>query len=248
MSAMLKVQNLAKTFTLHTQSATVLPVFAAINFTLNAKDCIALTGASGAGKSTFMRMIYGNYLCSEGAISIRHQENWVDLVTANPHQLLAVRRHTMGYVSQFLRVIPRVATLDIVAEPLIHSGTPKNTAKDKARAILHRLNIPERLWHLSPLTVSGGEQQRVNIARGFVMNYPVILLDEPTASLDADNRAIVLDLIADARDKGAAILGIFHDQAARDAVCNGTFDVTQYQVDHDDKYRISQKTSKLQVS
>ena len=195
MSPMLKVQNLAKTFTLHTQNATVLPVFAAINFTLNAKDCIALTGASGAGKSTFMRMIYGNYLCSEGTINIYHQNNWVDLVGANPHQLLAVRRHTMGYVSQFLRVLPRVATLDIVAEPLVHSGCPKDEAKDKASEILKRLNIPERLWHLSPLTFSGGEQQRVNIARGFVMNYPVVLLDEPTASLDVDNRANVLDLI-----------------------------------------------------
>ena len=242
MSAMLKVENLAKTFTLHTQSETILPVFAAVNFTLSAKDCIALTGASGAGKSTFMRMVYGNYLSSEGSIKIRHQNNWIDLVSANPHQLLAVRRHTMGYVSQFLRVIPRVATLDIVAEPLIHSGLPKEEAKDKARAILKRVNIPERLWHLSPLTFSGGEQQRVNIARGFVMTYPVMLLDEPTASLDADNRANVLDLIAEARDNGAAILGIFHDQAARNEVCNGVFDVTNYQVDHDAKNLETQKT------
>lgn len=230
MSEMLNVENVAKSFTLHTQGALTIPVFEKINFSLQAGECIALTGASGAGKSTFMRMIYANYICNEGQINIRHKDGWLDMVGATPHEVLDVRRHTLGYVSQFLRVIPRVGTLDIVAEPLIATGVAKETAIAKAKTLLTRLRIPQHLWSLSPLTFSGGEQQRVNIARGFVVDYPIMLLDEPTASLDADNRRTVLDFIEEAKAKGSAVLGIFHDQEARDAVCTGTFDVTQYQV------------------
>jgi len=230
MSEMLHVENVAKSFTLHTQGALTIPVFEDVNFSLQAGDCIALTGASGAGKSTFMRMVYANYICTKGNIRIRHKDDWMSLVSATPHEVLDVRRHTLGYVSQFLRVIPRVATLDIVAEPLIATGVTKDIAQDKAKILLTRLRIPEHLWTLSPLTFSGGEQQRVNIARGFIVDYPVMLLDEPTASLDADNRRTVLDFINEAKEKGSAVLGIFHDQEARDAVCTGAFDVTKYQV------------------
>ncbi|MDV7340330.1 phosphonate C-P lyase system protein PhnL [Terasakiella sp. A23] len=230
MSEMLNVENVAKSFTLHTQGALTIPVFEKINFSLNSGECIALTGVSGAGKSTFMRMVYANYICSEGSIRIRHNNAWMDLVSATPHQVIDVRKRTLGYVSQFLRVIPRVPTLDIVAEPLIATGVAKETALEKARTLLTRLRIPQHLWNLSPLTFSGGEQQRVNIARGFVVDYPIMLLDEPTASLDAENRRTVLDLIEEAKGRGCAVLGIFHDQDARDAVCTDTFDVTQYQV------------------
>jgi alpha-D-ribose 1-methylphosphonate 5-triphosphate synthase subunit PhnL len=230
MSKMLHVENVAKSFTLHTQGALTIPVFEDIQFSLAAGECIALTGASGAGKSTFMRMIYANYVCSNGSIKVRHGNDWLNLVTATPHEVLDVRRHTLGYVSQFLRVIPRIPTLEIVAEPLIATGIAKETALEKAKVLLSRLRIPEHLWALSPLTFSGGEQQRVNIARGFIVDYPIMLLDEPTASLDADNRRTVLEFIEEAKMKGCAVLGIFHDQDARDTVCTGTFDVTQYQV------------------
>ena len=230
MSEMLQVTGLAKSFTLHTQGALTLPVFQGVNFSLNAGDCTALTGASGAGKSTFMRMIYANYLCTEGEIRIRHKDRWLDLARASAHDILDVRRTTLGYVSQFLRVIPRVGTLDIVVEPLVAAGVDEGRARDKARDLLARLRIPEQLWSLSPLTFSGGEQQRVNIARGFALDYPVMLLDEPTASLDAQNRQTVLSLIEEAKQRGSAVLGIFHDQAARDAVCTANFDVTAYRV------------------
>ncbi len=234
MSEMLHVENVAKSFTLHTQGALTIPVFEDINFSLMAGECVALTGASGSGKSTFMRMIYANYICSEGSIRIRHDDDWMDLVSATPHQVLDVRRRTLGYVSQFLRVIPRVPTLEIVAEPLIATGVAKDIALTKAKVLLTRLRIPQHLWDLSPLTFSGGEQQRVNIARGFAVDYPVMLLDEPTASLDADNRRTVLDLIEEAKQRGCAVLGIFHDQDARDAVCTNTFDVTKYQVSNNE--------------
>ena len=230
MTEMLKIENVGKSFTLHTQGSATIPVFMNINFQLSAGECVALTGQSGAGKSTFMRMVYANYLCQEGTIQVFHNGKWLEVTDATSHDILEMRKHTMGYVSQFLRVIPRVSTLDIVSEPLVMIGASEEAAKDKAATLLARLNIPENLWSLSPLTFSGGEQQRVNIARGFIADYPIMLLDEPTASLDAVNRQTVLNLIEEAKDRGSAILGIFHDQAARDAVCTGSFDVTQYHV------------------
>ena len=102
-----------------------------------------------------------------------------------------VRRDTIGYVSQFLRTVPRVSALDVVAEPLVARGVDRDAARDRARELLARLNLPERLWALPPATFSGGEQQRVNIARGFITDHPILLLDEPTASLDANNREVV---------------------------------------------------------
>ncbi|MEX0367087.1 MAG: phosphonate C-P lyase system protein PhnL, partial [Ruegeria sp.] len=148
--------------------------------------------------------------------------------SAPPRDVLALRRHTLGYVSQFLRVVPRVPTLDVVSEPLLAVGVDADAARTKARNLLSMLNIPERLWSLSPTTFSGGEQQRVNIARGFAHDYPAMLLDEPTASLDATNRAVVLSLIEQAKDRGAAIVGIFHDEAARAQVCDREVDVSQF--------------------
>jgi alpha-D-ribose 1-methylphosphonate 5-triphosphate synthase subunit PhnL len=146
---------------------------------------------------------------------------------AAPHRVLAVRRKTVGYVSQFLRVIPRVPARDIVAEPLHALGAPLADARAKAEALLARLNIPEAMWDLAPATFSGGEQQRVNIARGFAVDYPVLLLDEPTASLDAGNRAVVVDLIHEAKARGAAVVGIFHDDEVREAVAERVFDLSK---------------------
>lgn len=163
-----------------------------------AGECVGLIGASGAGKSTLMRMLYGNYLAASGHIRI----GGVDVATAEPREILALRRETLGYVSQFLRVVPRVSTLDVVAEPLLRTGHALDAAQVRARDLLARLNIPERLWGLSPTTFSGGEQQRVNIARGFAYDYPALLLDEPTASLDATNREVVLTLIEGAKARG----------------------------------------------
>ena len=221
---MIRIENLGKSFTLHNQGAAVIPVMEGAELTVAPGECVALTGVSGAGKSTLMRMIYGNYLAQQGHI-------WVgdtDVATAEPREILALRRETLGYVSQFLRVVPRVPTLDVVAEPLLAVGTPVDQARDKARALLGQLNIPERLWGLSPTTFSGGEQQRVNIARGFAHDYPALLLDEPTASLDATNREVVLSLIEAAKARGAAIVGIFHDQPARSRVADREVDVTGF--------------------
>jgi len=221
---MITVENVSKSFVLHNQGAAEIPVMAGADLSVGPGDCVALVGASGAGKSTLMRMIYGNYLTASGRILVGD----VDVATAAPREIIGLRRHTLGYVSQFLRVVPRISTIDVVAEPLLLTGTPEEVAKAKARDLLSRLNIPERLWPLSPTTFSGGEQQRVNIARGFAYPYPALLLDEPTASLDATNRATVLAMIAEAKARGAAIVGIFHDLAAREAVCDRDIDVTHF--------------------
>lgn len=221
---MICVKNLSKTFTLHNQGSAVIRVMENANFTVAAGECVALTGNSGAGKSTLMRMIYGNYLAASGRIMVGD----VNVASAEPREILNLRRNTLGYVSQFLRVVPRVATLDVVAEPLRAVGVDQDAAYARARDLLGRLNIPETLWGLSPTTFSGGEQQRVNIARGFAHTYPALLLDEPTASLDATNRETVLSLIEEAKAGGAAIIGIFHDAPARDRVADREIDVSAF--------------------
>ncbi len=224
----LEVRGIAKDFTLHAQGGARLDVFENVSFTLDAGDCLALSGPSGIGKSTLMRMIYGNFRCPRGEIFVRHADQIIDVASAHPHLVLDVRRMTMGYVSQFLRVIPRVSTVDVVMEPALAQGTAAAAARVRAEALLTQLRIPENLWDLSPVTFSGGEQQRVNLARGFAARYPMMLLDEPTASLDKDNRETVIRLIREARDGGTTIIGIFHDAGAREAVCNRELDLSGY--------------------
>ncbi|MBT54030.1 MAG: phosphonate C-P lyase system protein PhnL [Mameliella sp.] len=221
---MIDIRDLSKTFTLHNQGAAVIRVMEGATLAVDRGECVALTGASGAGKSTLMRMIYGNYLAASGSIMVGD----VDVALAEPREIIRLRREVLGYVSQFLRVVPRVPTLEVVAEPLLSVGVDRDAAAERARELLTRLRIPERLWGLSPTTFSGGEQQRVNIARGFAHTYPALLLDEPTASLDATNRETVLGLIDEAKARGAAIVGIFHDQEARDRVCDREIDVTRF--------------------
>ena len=225
----LTVEGLAKTFVLHTQGGVRLPVFDGAAFAVAPGDCVVLAGPSGSGKSTLLRSLYANYLPDGGHIWVRHAGGWVDMVNAEPREVLAVRRETMGYVSQFLRVIPRVPTLDIVAEPLLAQGFEQAEAETRAKAVLSRLALPERLWSVPPATFSGGEQQRVNIARSFVRHYPILLLDEPTASLDQANRDTVVALINEARQAGTAIVAICHDTPVRDAIATRLFDVTEFQ-------------------
>lgn len=222
--AMIELRDVSKSFVLHNQGGAEIPVMRGADLTVVPGECVALTGASGAGKSTLMRLIYGNYLAASGQILV----GGVDVARAEPREILQLRREVLGYVSQFLRVVPRVATVDVVAEPLLTLGVDGEAATARAQELLGMLNIPQRLWALSPTTFSGGEQQRVNIARGFAHSYPAMLLDEPTASLDAVNREVVLRLIEEAKARGAAIVGIFHDEAARVRVCDREVDVSGF--------------------
>ena len=221
---MIRISDVSKSFVLHNQGSAVIPVMEGASLSVAPGECVALVGNSGAGKSTLMRMIYGNYLAGAGSIMVGD----VDVAKAEPREILTLRREVLGYVSQFLRVVPRVPTLEVVAEPVLGAGGSAEAGEARARELLARLNIPERLWSLSPTTFSGGEQQRVNIARGFAHGFPALLLDEPTASLDATNRAVVLELITEAKARGAAIIGIFHDAEAREKVCDREIDVSGF--------------------
>jgi alpha-D-ribose 1-methylphosphonate 5-triphosphate synthase subunit PhnL len=230
----LAVAGVDKTFTMHLQGGQRLAVLRGLSFEVRSGECVALGGPSGAGKSSILKMVYGKYAADRGRIVLRippasqrsrapggeRESTAVDIAAADPRQVLAARRDAMGYVSQFLRCVPRVPALQVVAEPLVHRGMGAPEARDRAARMLTRLGIPERLWALPPVTFSGGEQQRVNIARGFVTELPLLLLDEPTAALDARNREVVVELIGEKRARGTALLGIFHDAVVRDAVAD----------------------------
>lgn len=228
MSVAATVSDLSKTFVMHMRDGVRLPVLQGVSFQLHRGQCTVLGGPSGAGKSSVLKMLYGNYAADGGSIILKHRQRDVELVSAQPRTMLQLRRETIGYVSQFLRVVPRVGAVDIVAEPLTERGMAGHLARARAMEMLTRLNLPQRLWSLPPATFSGGEQQRVNIARGFITDHPVLLLDEPTASLDAANRNVVIDLIADKKRSGVAMLGIFHDAEVRERVADAIIDVTSF--------------------
>jgi alpha-D-ribose 1-methylphosphonate 5-triphosphate synthase subunit PhnL len=233
MSAVLELRDASKSFTMHLQGGLRLPVVAGVDFSVAGGQCVVLAGPSGAGKSSILKMIFGNYRCDGGHILVHHGGTTIDVAGAEPRRILGLRRTVMGYVSQFLRAVPRVAALDVVAGPLIvESLMAEPAAREEARAaaaaLLQRLAIPERLWQVPPVTFSGGEQQRVNIARGFLPERPLLLLDEPTASLDAENRATVVELIAEKKRRGTAIVAIVHDEAVRRAIADDVVDVTRF--------------------
>jgi alpha-D-ribose 1-methylphosphonate 5-triphosphate synthase subunit PhnL len=228
MTPMIEIANAQKTFTMHLQGGVKLPVVCGVSFHVNAGECVVLAGPSGAGKSSILKMMFGNYRCDGGQIGIRHRGNVIDLAKAEPREILSVRRDTIGYVSQFLRAVPRVPTLDVVAEPLVVTGTPRAEAREEAGKLLRCLNIPERLWMLPPSTFSGGEQQRVNVARGFICELPILLLDEPTASLDAANRDVVVHLIDEKKRAGVALVAIVHDDEIRHLIADRVIDVTSF--------------------
>lgn len=220
---MLRTEHLSKGFTLHLRGGVHIPVLSGVDLVVHAGECVVLAGPSGAGKSTLMRSLYGNYRTQGGRVLIRHHGEMVDIAAADPRTILAVRHETLGYVSQFLRVVPRVPALDVVAEVLITRGVAIDEARRRATELLLRLNIPRRLHAIPPATFSGGEQQRVNLARGLIADYPVVLLDEPTASLDAENRAVVVSMVQEAKSRGTAIVAICHDAEVRDAIADQLF-------------------------
>jgi alpha-D-ribose 1-methylphosphonate 5-triphosphate synthase subunit PhnL len=224
MPALVEIENVSKTFTLHLREGTRLDVVSNVSLQAHPGECLVLGGPSGAGKSSLLKMIYGNYRCDHGAIRV----GGTDVARASPREIMALRKSVMGYVSQFLRVIPRVGSREIITARGRESGLTAEVAQERAVELLAQLNLPERLWDLPPATFSGGEQQRINIARGMIADLPVLLLDEPTASLDATNRAVVIEMIAEKKKAGCAIIGIFHDEDVRDAVATRVVDVSQF--------------------
>ena len=233
-SPRLAVRGLAKHFTLHLRGGARLQVLDDTSLDVHAGECVALVGASGRGKSTLMKCLFGSYGADAGTLRFDSSTGPVDIAAASPQRMLELRRRDIAYVSQFLRAVPRVPALDVVAQRLVDAepapasddlddarhAARMDAARETARVLLARLNLPPMLWDLPPATFSGGEQQRVNIARGFVQPARLLLLDEPTASLDAANRRVVAELIAEAKARGTAVVGIFHDEEVRAAVAD----------------------------
>jgi alpha-D-ribose 1-methylphosphonate 5-triphosphate synthase subunit PhnL len=226
MTVALELKDVAKTFTMHLQEGVRLPVVSGVSFSVRAGECAVLAGPSGAGKSSILKMVFGSYRCDHGQIVVHRGARQTDVVGASPRNILGLRKNTIGYVSQFLRAVPRVPALDVVAEPLVANGTSREEARDSAAKLLGRLNVARRLWGLPPATFSGGEQQRVNIARGFLPTLPILLLDEPTASLDPVNSDVVMELIAERKRSGTAVLAIVHDPGVRDRIADTVIDIT----------------------
>lgn len=225
---LLVVSGLDKAFTLHLHGGKRLPVVANVRFSVARGECVVLGGPSGAGKSSILKIVFGNYKIERGHVWLADGGGFLDIASASPREIVDARRRLMGYVSQFLRVIPRVSAFDIVAAAAREAGLDGRAAKARAASLLARLNLPERLWSLPPATFSGGEQQRVNIARGFAGEHQLLILDEPTASLDAVNREAVVSLIAERRAQGAGFLAIFHDEDVRARVADRILDVTEF--------------------
>jgi alpha-D-ribose 1-methylphosphonate 5-triphosphate synthase subunit PhnL len=224
----IELSGVTKCFTMHLQGGIRLPVVNGVGFSVRAGECAVLFGPSGVGKSSILKMIFGNYRCDAGHILVQTATETVDVAQAEPRRILALRKSTVGYVSQFLRAVPRVPAVDVVAEPLVAAGETREAARARACDLLGRLNVPEGLWALPPATFSGGEQQRINIARGFLPALPILLLDEPTASLDAVNRDVVVKLISDAKKRGTAIVAIVHDEEVRNAIADTVIDVSRF--------------------
>ncbi|MGD0184907.1 MAG: phosphonate C-P lyase system protein PhnL [Roseiarcus sp.] len=225
---LLRVEGLSKAFTLHLHGGARLPVVHGVSFTVAAGECVVLGGPSGVGKSSILKMAFGNYVIGEGRILLADGDRVIDVARAGAADILDARRRIVGYVSQFLRVIPRVGAIDVVAAAAQESGLDRAAARDRAASLLARLDLPERLWSVPPATFSGGEQQRVNIARGFAGRHRLLILDEPTASLDAANRGAVIDLIAERKALGTGFLATFHDEDVRARVADRIVDVSLF--------------------
>ncbi len=221
MTPLLAVDRLTKTFTMHTLHGRKIQGCTDVTFSLDQGQILGLSGASGTGKSSVLKCIYRAYVPTMG--SLRYESEvlgTVDLAAVDEHQMIVLRQFEIGYVTQFLKVIPRVSALDTVAEPLLRRGIAEDEAQNRAGQLLERLYIPANLYDACPVTFSGGEQQRVNFAAGVISSPRLLLLDEPTASLDVKTRQAVIDILNDLKKEGTTMIAIFHDQEIMDGVAD----------------------------
>jgi alpha-D-ribose 1-methylphosphonate 5-triphosphate synthase subunit PhnL len=221
---MITVENLEKRFLSHVLNGKEITGFRPISFKVPAGKALGLSGPSGYGKSSVLKCIYRTYLASSGMIAYDSETfGPVDLTALSENKMLMLRRKELGYVTQFLSVLPRVPALDVVAEPLVDAGMPRPKARERARELLHRLKIDSQLYDAFPCTFSGGEKQRVNLARAVIRPPRLLLLDEPTASLDADAMQVVLDLLSQMKAKGTTMIAIFHDRSIMDSLVDDIY-------------------------
>ncbi len=211
---MLSVEKLSKTFVVHILKEKRIEAFRNLSFHVRAGSFLGISGPSGSGKSSILKCINRTYLATAGRIIYASGQGRIDLASVSEQRMIALRRREIAYVSQFLRVLPRVSALNVVAEALDAQGASRQESRLQAKTILRRLNIPDYLHDAYPSTFSGGEQQRINIARSVIRRPRLLLLDEPTASLDQDSEARVVEILKELKAQGTAMVGIFHDPAA----------------------------------
>jgi len=212
----LEVNDLSKVFNLHILNEKKIEALKQINFAMKEGEIIGLTGKSGSGKSSLMKCIYRTYLASSGEIIYASRSGAIDMANADDHQVIDLRKSEITYCSQFLSVIPRVSAVDVVCENLFRIEKDKEQARETAKNMLEMLGLPTELWDAFPVTFSGGEQQRINVARAIIARPRFLLIDEPTASLDAKTKDVVIDLISDLKKNGTSVLCISHDEYTLD--------------------------------
>jgi alpha-D-ribose 1-methylphosphonate 5-triphosphate synthase subunit PhnL len=225
----IEIDRLSKTFQIHILGRKVIPALKDVSFQVARGEFLGIRGASGAGKSTLLKCIYRTYLSTGGSIWF-NSPRWgrIDLARAAHQVVLDVRRTEVGYVSQFLQVLPRVSALDIVSEPLVvKNGLPSHKARETAGALLERLHIPCNLFTAYPVTFSGGERQRINLARAVIWKPRLLLLDEPTASLDQKTISIVSSILRELKEQGTTLIGNFHRNDLMTAIMDRVYHLSQ---------------------
>jgi alpha-D-ribose 1-methylphosphonate 5-triphosphate synthase subunit PhnL len=225
---MLNVKGLTKNFTMHIRGGLVIPGFANVCLGAAGGSLLAITGPSGTGKSSLLKCIYRSYIPCAGEI-LYTQANGarIDLARAGDWEVLRLRRAEIAYVSQFFHVMPRVPALEILSEALTERKTPRQEALEAAREMLSRVGLGKALWDMYPSTFSGGEKQRLNIARALITKPRLLLLDEPTASLDRGHKEKVIHMIQTLKAEGAAMIGVFHDRDALLALADARYDLAR---------------------
>ncbi|BDH60062.1 ABC transporter [Lysinibacillus sp. PLM2] len=220
---MIQVEHLQKDFTIHHLNKTLHAV-KDISFTVEKGKFLGIVGKSGSGKSTILKSIYGTYLPQSGAIYYDSESlGRINLVTASPREIVHLRKYEIGYVSQFLSVMPRTTAYELVVQSILETGANKQMALDEAALALGHFDLDETLWNNYPNYFSGGEKLRLNIARAVVKKPRLLLLDEPTASLDNVSKLKVRQSIEKLKAQGTTLIGIFHDLEFMEGLCDDVF-------------------------
>jgi alpha-D-ribose 1-methylphosphonate 5-triphosphate synthase subunit PhnL len=218
----LSVEGLEKTFDVHVLDDTQVVGLDGVSFDVREGEFLAVVGESGSGKSSLLKCLYRTYDPTAGRVRYHGAdgEEAVDLASCGDRTVMGLRGDAIGYTSQFLDEMPRVPAVDVVARPLVEQGTPTETARDRARALLDALSVPEALWDAYPATFSGGERQRVNLAQALAPDPDLLLLDEPTSALDPETRRDAIDLLETSLGDGTTVVGVFHDTDVVEAVAD----------------------------
>lgn len=223
----LKINKLTKNFFLHNANREIHSC-RNISFTLEEGKFLGIVGRSGAGKSTILKCIHRTYIPTDGEIIYNSKAfEEINLTTATEREILYLRNHEIGYVSQFLNVMPRTTAKEHVMNALTETGHSAHEAKEKAEKMLDYFRLPENLWDIYPNTFSGGERLRLNLAHTMVKRPRLMLLDEPTASLDDQSKLLVRDMILSLKNENTSMIGIFHDLKFMDGICDNVFNISE---------------------